>query len=89
MKIGLGLSPAILRQGERGSPFFKPPALPEVMIFLPVATNEETWYDGSPRQGGDSNSTGKEKEPMKDREAMINQAAEKAYTLLNTGQRRA
>jgi hypothetical protein len=37
----------------------------------------------------DKNPTKREKESMKDREEMVNQAAEKAYTLLNTGQRRA
>jgi hypothetical protein len=37
----------------------------------------------------EENLTEREKESMKDRDAMVNQAAEKAYTLLNSGQRRA
>jgi len=35
------------------------------------------------------NSAGREKESMKNRDEMVNQAAEKAYNLLHTGQRRA
>jgi hypothetical protein len=37
----------------------------------------------------EENPNGREKRKMKDRDAMVNQAAEKAYTLLNSGQRRA
>jgi len=37
----------------------------------------------------EENPTEREKESMKDRDGMVNQAAEKAYALLHTGQRRA